>query len=218
MVRSILWDTSSRRFLGTKLITMDWGDSIDGFVGHGAKQWILCYSSFVDDATSPQVFHSQCDAHQTTVTVARNSLGYTFGGYAVNSWNVESCCQIAGNDCMGNWCVDRTTTTEFVFRLGGPLLCNPLLCAPATPQSYSFNQDSGQRTRQYTCPTFWPAWGAEAYGLTIGGPYVDGNCNGYPGICHDDQDPGICHGDQDGWGNTSLEVFYPANTTSEVLL
>ena len=193
----------SGQFPGTTLITADWGDSIGGFVGERAKEWTLCYSSLADDATSPQVFHSQCDAHAATVTVVRNSLGYTFGGYAVNSWDVKSCCGITGNTCMGSYCVDRTTTSELVFGLG-----------PETPRSYAFNQDnSGLRTRQYTCPAFWPAWGAEAAGLTIGtdsgAPGVQGNCNGYPGICHDWD--GSSFGGQDRWGHTDVEVFYPAD-------
>eukprot|EP01043_Picozoa_sp_COSAG02_P058674 COSAG02_NODE_7343_length_3054_cov_1034.035533_4_plen_69_part_00 len=45
------------------------------------KQWSLCFSSFTDDATSPSTFHRLCDQYSTTLTVARNSLNYTFGGY-----------------------------------------------------------------------------------------------------------------------------------------
>ena len=45
------------------------------------KQWSLCFSSFTDDATTPSTFHRLCDQYSTTLTVARNSLNYTFGGY-----------------------------------------------------------------------------------------------------------------------------------------
>ena len=45
------------------------------------KQWSLCFSSFTDDSTNAVTFHRQCDQYSTTLTVARNSLNYTFGGY-----------------------------------------------------------------------------------------------------------------------------------------
>ena len=45
------------------------------------KQWSLCFSSFTDAATTASTFHTQCDQHNTTLTVARNLLNYTFGGY-----------------------------------------------------------------------------------------------------------------------------------------
>jgi hypothetical protein len=44
-------------------------------------QWKVCFSSFTNDATTPSAFHRLCDQYSTTLTVARNSLNYTFGGY-----------------------------------------------------------------------------------------------------------------------------------------
>ena len=76
-------ECGGEHFPGSRLITAEWGDNLDGWMpakGKG-KQWSLCFSSFTDDATTPSAFHKQCDQHSTTLTVARNSLNYTFGGY-----------------------------------------------------------------------------------------------------------------------------------------
>ena len=70
-------------FPGSQLLTnVKWGDALNNWVGRrDGQKWALCFSSFTDDATCPAVFHQQCDQYSTTVTVVRNSLGYTFGGY-----------------------------------------------------------------------------------------------------------------------------------------
>ena len=79
-------------FFGSQLVTnATWGDSLNEWAGQGAeRKWALCFSSFTDDATSPAEFHAQCDQYNTTVTVARNSLGYTFGGYVRRFLSVPS--------------------------------------------------------------------------------------------------------------------------------
>ncbi len=46
-----------------------------------SQVWSLCYSSLTDDASTPPVFHRQCDMHSTTVVFARNALGNVFRGY-----------------------------------------------------------------------------------------------------------------------------------------
>ena len=46
-----------------------------------AQVWSLCYSSLTDNHDNPAAFHTQCDPYSITVMFARNSLGYTFGGY-----------------------------------------------------------------------------------------------------------------------------------------
>eukprot|EP01046_Picozoa_sp_COSAG06_P003211 COSAG06_NODE_122_length_23062_cov_43.568990_2_plen_96_part_00 len=70
-------------FPGSRLITAEWGDNLNGWMKAKVKgkQWSLCFSSFTDDVTTPSTFHTQCDQYNTTLTVARNSLNYTFGGY-----------------------------------------------------------------------------------------------------------------------------------------
>ena len=70
-------------FPGSRLITKAGGDNLNGWMKAKVKgkQWSLCFSSFTNDATTPSTFHTQCDQHDTTLTVARNSLNNTFGGY-----------------------------------------------------------------------------------------------------------------------------------------
>jgi hypothetical protein len=76
-------DCADVQFPGSRLITYEWGGSLDGWMKAKVKgkQWSLCFSSFTDDATTPSTFHRLCDQYDTTLTVARNSLNYTFGGY-----------------------------------------------------------------------------------------------------------------------------------------
>ena len=45
------------------------------------RHWSLCFSSFTDDSSRAETFHRQCDQYNITLTVVRNSLNYTFGGY-----------------------------------------------------------------------------------------------------------------------------------------
>lgn len=59
-----------------------WGDAVNGWTGAPPAQvWSLCYSSVTDNHDNATTFHTQCDQHSRTVAFARNSLGYTFGGY-----------------------------------------------------------------------------------------------------------------------------------------
>ena len=85
------------QFRGSRLITAEWGDSLNGWMPAKVKgkQWSLCFSSFTDDATTPSTFHKQCDQYDTTLTVARNSLKYTFGGYVrLPLASFRSCCVV----------------------------------------------------------------------------------------------------------------------------
>ena len=70
-------------FPGSRLITAEWGVNLDGWMPAKVKgkQWKVCFSSFTDNATTPSTFHNLCDQYDTTLTVARNSLKYIFGGY-----------------------------------------------------------------------------------------------------------------------------------------
>jgi hypothetical protein len=47
----------------------------------GAHSWVACFDSDVDDASTAASFHAACDEFTQTVSIARNSLGFTFGGY-----------------------------------------------------------------------------------------------------------------------------------------
>ena len=71
-------------FPGSRIILNNatWGEAVNTWAKEPAAQvWSLCYSSFTDNHDTPATFHTQCDQHNITVAFARNSLGYTFGGY-----------------------------------------------------------------------------------------------------------------------------------------
>ena len=69
-------------FFGSRILTPTQQVTLSSWAPQGpTQQWTLCYSSFTDDASTPSIFHSQCDEYDVTMVVARNSLGYTFGGY-----------------------------------------------------------------------------------------------------------------------------------------
>jgi hypothetical protein len=76
-------DDRSPYFPGSRLITKAGGDNLNGWMQAKVKGklWKVCFSSFTDDTTMPNTFHRLCDQYDTTLTVARNSLNYTFGGY-----------------------------------------------------------------------------------------------------------------------------------------
>ena len=73
-------------FPGSRIITVPWADKLNEILTLIApsvadRQWALCFSSFVDDVSTPSTFHRQCDSFNTTLFVLNNTLGYTFGGY-----------------------------------------------------------------------------------------------------------------------------------------
>ena len=47
----------------------------------GARTWVKCFDSAEDEASTPAVFHQNCDPYDETVLITRNVLGFTFGGY-----------------------------------------------------------------------------------------------------------------------------------------
>ena len=47
----------------------------------GSEGWTVCYDSATDCTDQPSCFHTPCDQFSETVSIAHNSLGYTFGGY-----------------------------------------------------------------------------------------------------------------------------------------
>ena len=48
-------------FTGSRLMTPEWGEDLTGWVGStvATDEWMLCYSSFTDDATTAAAFHAQ---------------------------------------------------------------------------------------------------------------------------------------------------------------
>ncbi len=65
-----------------------WGSLLNGWADKPVEQkWALCYTSFVEDKTSPAVFHRNCDGHRETLSVVHNA-----GGRAV-------CSACTGTNC-----------------------------------------------------------------------------------------------------------------------
>ena len=91
-----------------------------------------CSCSCTD--SSQRTFHSGCDEHATTLVLANNSLGYTFGGFAEATW-------------AGNLTYDTTAAGDFLFRLGRG--------APAVYRP----KPEGDTRYQYRDPGWWPSWG-----------------------------------------------------------
>jgi hypothetical protein len=86
-----------------------------------AHTWVTCFDSSVGDVSTPAVFHANCDEFAETVTVADNSLGFTFGGYVRELfffiWFALSCPPRV--DCFGEPCtVAHTTLLAIVWFAG----------------------------------------------------------------------------------------------------
>eukprot|EP01052_Picozoa_sp_SAG31_P029471 SAG31_NODE_2932_length_4897_cov_9.890163_1_plen_1249_part_00 len=114
-----------------------------------AHGWVRCFDSDVDDATTPVVFHENCDVFEETVTIAGNELGYTFGGYAEHSWSSDACCLDGANQCYPTSCVDQTAAANFIFGL-----------APGAPERFDYSGTAiGIHRYQQANPAYWPTWG-----------------------------------------------------------
>lgn len=89
--------TTAALFAGSRLITDPiWAEWLARQIGVdlGRQGFALCFSTFTDYKDDASAFHAQCDSHQRTVVVARNSLPTgarrTFGGYAALPWDCAS--------------------------------------------------------------------------------------------------------------------------------
>eukprot|EP01044_Picomonas_judraskeda_P007855 COSAG03_NODE_867_length_5583_cov_35.557826_5_plen_287_part_00 len=188
-------------FAGSRLLTQADGERLNGWIdgsGRAAaaqRSWALCFSSFSDPHLNPEVFHRQCDAHNITVSVARNALNFSFGGFATSSWSKASCCANPVNDCGTVSCFVNAETgaSDFIFRL-----------RPGTPTKYGIT--GSNEYYQDVNPNQWPQWGMFGHDLSIGGDYLNapsaapgayGECtqgNTYQGA------PGQVCGGKNNWG------------------
>ena len=176
------------------------------------QRWALCYSSFTDYATSPAVFHRQCDNYTTTLVVARNSLGYTFGGYAVRSWSVDKCCAEQENRCAepvapeNRNCYDKSATADFTFRL-----------SPGGVQQF-LPKSSLDSRYQYLKADIWPAWGVGDLTMGEDGGHIGSGSacclkRGFYTCTPQKQRGGLCGSGKQAreghWGHTDMEVWRP---------
>ncbi len=172
-------------FHGSRIIQDHEGVSINYWANKADQKWSLCYSSFgcMNAECSPAAFHSQCDSFGITVTVARNSMNSSFGGYAEVSWGSSGAIWHTGD-----------TSTDFIFGL--------------RPQLTSYGMTGKNPHFQSVHPDWWPTWGFEMnpdLGMGHGGPPgVGAGCT--QGSTYTGSPGQICGGDGD-WGETELEVW-----------
>jgi len=191
-------------------------ESIESWLPYSLRQkdWRLCYDSRTDCTACPSdefyyeteklgcscagktSFHSACDAHNETVVLAHNSLGFTFGGYAMYTWQRKKDDYKAVED-------DRKAVEDFIFRLG-PNGSAPYYPVPSDTINPHFH-DYYQLSR----PGRWPSWGLEdlIFGTGTLGTYSV-QCD--QGTTYRGQ-RGECCGAQQyvSWGKTEMEVWYP---------
>eukprot|EP01046_Picozoa_sp_COSAG06_P030598 COSAG06_NODE_2916_length_6098_cov_10.324721_4_plen_430_part_00 len=227
--------TPSPYFPGSRLITVDWGKQLNEWrslevPGTADQRWVLCYSSFTNDSSTPAVFHQLCDRHTNTLSVAHaEGTNYTFGGFvrcalllvsisglavtavaavvvvclqAVGSWNHNFCCSMVSNDCPAgtDYCIDSSWDSRLDFIFR--------LSPDAVER---FEPKPGGHEYQLVAGSRWPQWGGD---LAMGDDNAALGASGYCGCAppNDCQTYGgtrnqICGGDQGTWGETHLEVW-----------
>eukprot|EP01046_Picozoa_sp_COSAG06_P012321 COSAG06_NODE_721_length_12803_cov_167.866105_8_plen_122_part_00 len=113
---------------------------------------------------------------------------------AEKSWSKDRCCEVDGNGCGSSGCVDRTASSDYLYRL-----------SPGDPERYE-PIPGGNTAYQHAHPTSWPNFGS-GDDLTIG-------YNGPPGTNGFCSQGGTYRGSRNeacggflNWGHTDLEVW-----------
>ena len=173
--------------------------------GAGAESrggnWALCYDSSTDCTTCPSTthdvvsapthcscpsgsntFHGGCNAHNETVVIGHNSLGFTFGGFAQATW-------------AGNYDYATEAAGDFLFRLW-----------PGEPVAYlpkGHNMDY-----QWRNPGAWPDMGGGNLGFGANGALGQGQyAHCVQGFVYQGDNNDACGG-AGNWGATEMEVWY----------
>ena len=111
---------------------------------------------------------------------------------------MERCCAIQGNDCASDWCIDQTSSSDYLYRL-----------SPGEPERYEPIPGGGTLYQYVPYQYEWPSFGF-GYDLSIGsaGPPgdTDGMCN--QGNTYRGSPNAACGGEHN-WGHTDVEVWYP---------
>ena len=162
--------------------------------------WTLCYSTRLHVDTTDE-FHRRCDRFEQTLTVGNNSLGYTFGGLAYQSW-------------AGVGWKSGAASRDWLFTLGPEESARfaPLGAASKPlPSGASSAMDF-----QFSASSHWPEWGGGGdlrFGHG-GPPGTDATCN--QGFTYAGSHNEACGGGYN-WGKTDLEVWRRAPPTPEFL-
>ena len=126
----------------------------------------------------------------------RLSCCFCLCSQAEGSWSKERCCAVQGNDCYSGGCTDRTSSSDYLYRL-----------SPGEPERYE-PIPGGSTEYQKAAPDRWPFFGYHgdlAVGRDNGPPGANGYCNQsetYRGS------PNAACGGFQNWGHTDLEVWF----------
>jgi hypothetical protein len=183
------------RLIASAALGLDLNRWLGGPAGQ-QYQWETCFSSFEHLADNASVYHAQCDEYQLTLTIARNALGFIFGGLARGSFGYSQCCSTKGNNCAVPrvcFCQD-SCAADFIFKL-----------SPGTPTKYA--PTGANNDYQDAEPNHWPCWGT-GDDLLIGrsGPPGQGaKCK--QGHTYAGNESEACGGGVGTWGLTDVEVW-----------
>eukprot|EP01046_Picozoa_sp_COSAG06_P005464 COSAG06_NODE_244_length_19215_cov_20.256853_17_plen_350_part_00 len=125
----------SQIFPNSQLLTGEMQDEMATWIqeeGISASGWELCYSSprgDTDDSGGPSTFHSQCDAHPSSISIMKAG-SRIFGGYIQRTWN-------EAHNTYG------ASAPNWLFQL--------------SPETAKYPHLTGNWA--YTNPSFWPTWG-----------------------------------------------------------
>ena len=121
---------------------------------------------------------------------------------AAGSWSMDACCAVPGNDCRPPICIDRASSSDFLFGLwpGPPQRFDPT----GEKDEYQYIVADTDRLGAKT----WPRWGGDLAIGTSGGAPGGGRGHCEQGHTYRGTDGEICGG-TDNWGATDVEVWYP---------
>ena len=125
----------SALFPETKIVSPEWGTALDGWMsGIPDRQiWTLCYSSDTMERTTAE-FHKRCDPYNTTLTVAKNSLGPGSSGTLGRPDNLKGV-TFGGfvRPCPAPVLVFARRALVFVFVRRALVCAPPCPCVPPVP-------------------------------------------------------------------------------------
>ena len=129
---------------------------------------------------------------------------------AAGPWSKTACCAVSANTCKGTYCIDRTASSDFLFRL-----------QPGEPERFLPKGGTGSAATEYqaVAPSYWPVWGY-GFDLTMGDGGPPGGDGGYCGqgttyVGSPNEACGGGMGTSGGpctglgcWGPTDMEVWF----------
>ena len=119
---------------------------------------------------------------------------------AAGSWSKTACCAVSGNTCYSDSCIDRSASSDFLFRL-----------QPGEPERFLPKGGTGDAATlyQWVTPSYWPSWGYAGDDLCMGYDGPPGGTNGQctQGVTYAGSPNEACGGNGN-WGPTDVEVWF----------